>query len=46
MNLEHYIKLLEILRAQAELIESLTVKNLEQEAIINELLKSDKQMPP
>jgi hypothetical protein len=46
MNLEDYEKLSKIIKAQAELIESLLMKNLEQEAIINELLKNAKQMPP
>ena len=46
MNLEDYEKLSKIIKAQAELIESLLMKNLEQEAIINELLKNAEQMPP
>lgn len=41
MNLEDYVKLLETIKSQAELIESLVMKNLEQETLINELLKND-----
>lgn len=40
MNLEDYEKLSKIIKAQAELIESLLMKNLEMENLINELMKN------